>query len=257
MPTRKTPTPPTTPSSTNSSPPPTSANAGHSTGSTRSAGPKPTGSEANLYRKNAWIYRDYVVRAFNEDLPYDRFITEQIAGDQLGAGEATGFLVAGPHVPAATVGREPDRHPPGTRRPHGRNHADHRLVHARRHRRLRPLPQPQVRSHLHQRLLRPHRRLPRRRVRRPLAPSSPRTTRANNAPKNSTRTSPKNEKSSAKLPASGMKTGAGSTTSPSPSPQPKHSASTSIAPTSASTNSTSTAPPTTTTTWPSPPAARS
>ncbi len=65
------------------------------------------GSEANLYRKNAWIYRDYVVRAFNNDVPYDRFIQEQIAGDQMGAGEATGFLVAGPHVPAATVGREP------------------------------------------------------------------------------------------------------------------------------------------------------
>lgn len=65
------------------------------------------GSEANLYRKNAWIYRDYVIRAFNEDVPYDRFITEQLAGDQLGVGEATGFLVAGPHVPAATIGREP------------------------------------------------------------------------------------------------------------------------------------------------------
>ncbi|MFD2256818.1 PSD1 and planctomycete cytochrome C domain-containing protein [Luteolibacter algae] len=65
------------------------------------------GSEANLYRKGAWTYRDYVIRAFNEDLPYDQFITEQLAGDQLGAGEATGFLVAGPHVPAATVGREP------------------------------------------------------------------------------------------------------------------------------------------------------
>ena len=65
------------------------------------------GSEANLYRKNAWIYRDYVVRAFNEDLPYDQFVREQLAGDSLGAGEATGFLVAGPHVPAATVGREP------------------------------------------------------------------------------------------------------------------------------------------------------
>ncbi|MCB1063913.1 MAG: PSD1 domain-containing protein [Verrucomicrobiae bacterium] len=65
------------------------------------------GSEANLYRKNAWIYRDYVIRAFNEDVPYDRFVTEQLAGDQLGVGEATGFLVAGPHVPAATVGREP------------------------------------------------------------------------------------------------------------------------------------------------------
>ena len=65
------------------------------------------GSEANLYRKNAWIYRDYVVRAFNEDKPYDQFIKEQLAGDSMGAGEATGFLVAGPHVPAATVGREP------------------------------------------------------------------------------------------------------------------------------------------------------
>ncbi|MDA7881693.1 PSD1 and planctomycete cytochrome C domain-containing protein [Akkermansiaceae bacterium] len=65
------------------------------------------GSESNLYRKGAWIYRDYVVRAFNNDVPYDQFITEQLAGDQLGVGEATGFLVAGPHVPAATVGREP------------------------------------------------------------------------------------------------------------------------------------------------------
>jgi cytochrome c553 len=64
------------------------------------------GSEANLYRKNAWMYRDYVVDAFNHDKPYDQFIREQIAGDQLGAGVATGFLVAGPHVPAATVGFE-------------------------------------------------------------------------------------------------------------------------------------------------------
>ncbi|MCA9212599.1 MAG: DUF1549 domain-containing protein [Planctomycetales bacterium] len=65
------------------------------------------GSEANLYRKNAWFYRDYVVRSFNDDVPYDQFLREQIAGDTLGVGEATGFLVAGPHVPAATVGREP------------------------------------------------------------------------------------------------------------------------------------------------------
>ncbi|MCB1121590.1 MAG: DUF1549 domain-containing protein, partial [Verrucomicrobiae bacterium] len=65
------------------------------------------GSEANLYRKNAWYYRDYVIQAFNEDKPYDQFITEQLAGDQMGIGEATGFLVAGPHVPTATVGREP------------------------------------------------------------------------------------------------------------------------------------------------------
>ena len=65
------------------------------------------GSEANLYRKNAWVYRDYVIRSFNEDKPYDQFLKEQIAGDSFGVGEATGFLVAGPHVPPATVGREP------------------------------------------------------------------------------------------------------------------------------------------------------
>ena len=50
---------------------------------------------------------DYVIEAFNQDKPYDQFVTEQMAGDVLGAGAATGFLVAGPHVPAATVGREP------------------------------------------------------------------------------------------------------------------------------------------------------
>jgi cytochrome c553 len=65
------------------------------------------GSESNLYRKLAWVYRDYVIRAFNQDLPYDRFVREQLAGDGLGTGEALGFLVAGPHVPAATVGQEP------------------------------------------------------------------------------------------------------------------------------------------------------
>ena len=65
------------------------------------------GSESNLYRKLAWVYRDYVIRAFNDDRPYDQFIREQLAGDGLGTGEALGFLVAGPHVPAATVGQEP------------------------------------------------------------------------------------------------------------------------------------------------------
>src|SRR5690606_35714197 len=39
---------------------------------------------ANDYeRGNAWRYRDYVVRAFNQDKPYDQFIREQIAGDEL------------------------------------------------------------------------------------------------------------------------------------------------------------------------------
>ncbi|MDA1275443.1 MAG: PSD1 and planctomycete cytochrome C domain-containing protein [Verrucomicrobia bacterium] len=39
---------------------------------------------ANDYeRGNAWRYRDYVIRSFNEDKPYDQFVTEQIAGDEL------------------------------------------------------------------------------------------------------------------------------------------------------------------------------
>lgn len=54
------------------------------------------GFEKNLIRPNAWPYRDYVIRSFNEDRPYDRFILEQLAGDQLGVDEATGYLVGGP-----------------------------------------------------------------------------------------------------------------------------------------------------------------
>jgi hypothetical protein len=51
----------------------------------------------------AWTYRDYVNRAFNEDLPYDRFIIEQLAADQLPLGPdrrpltAMGFLTLGGH----------------------------------------------------------------------------------------------------------------------------------------------------------------
>jgi len=54
------------------------------------------GFETNLARPNAWPYRDYVIRSFNEDKPYDRFVREQLAGDALFAQEGTGFLVAGP-----------------------------------------------------------------------------------------------------------------------------------------------------------------
>jgi len=56
-----------------------------------------TGFETNRERPNAWHYRDWVVNSFNADKPYDQFVMEQIAGDALGATEATGFLVAGPN----------------------------------------------------------------------------------------------------------------------------------------------------------------
>jgi len=53
------------------------------------------GFEKNRPRERAWPYRDYVIRAFNDDKPYDQFIREQLAGDALGADEGTGFLVGG------------------------------------------------------------------------------------------------------------------------------------------------------------------
>lgn len=53
------------------------------------------GFETNQPRPNAWRYRDYVIKSFNSDLPYDQFVKQQLAGDQLGAGAATGFIVGG------------------------------------------------------------------------------------------------------------------------------------------------------------------
>ncbi|MBI1176419.1 DUF1553 domain-containing protein [bacterium] len=55
------------------------------------------GFETNRERKNAYPYRDYVIKAFNDDKPYDQFIKEQLAGDAMGEDAATGFLVAGPY----------------------------------------------------------------------------------------------------------------------------------------------------------------
>ena len=54
------------------------------------------GFKSDETRANAWRYREYVVRAFNENTPYDRFVKEQIAGDELWpnnpwAKVATGF----------------------------------------------------------------------------------------------------------------------------------------------------------------------
>jgi hypothetical protein len=53
------------------------------------------GFETNQPRPNAYHYRDYVIKSFNDDKPYDQFVREQLAGDTLGADAATGFLVGG------------------------------------------------------------------------------------------------------------------------------------------------------------------
>ncbi len=59
------------------------------------------GYDKDKPRPNAWPYRDYVIRAFNSDKPYARFVQEQIAGDVLfpdspDGVEALGFIAAGP-----------------------------------------------------------------------------------------------------------------------------------------------------------------
>lgn len=54
------------------------------------------GFEKNVERPNAWRYRDYVIRALNEDKPFDAFVRDQIAGDLTGEDEAMGFIVGGP-----------------------------------------------------------------------------------------------------------------------------------------------------------------
>ena len=41
------------------------------------------GFETDIYFPNAWRYRDYVIKAFNDDKPFDRFVKEQIAGDEI------------------------------------------------------------------------------------------------------------------------------------------------------------------------------
>jgi mono/diheme cytochrome c family protein len=59
------------------------------------------GFERDKLRPNAWPYRDWVISAFNDDLPYDEFVRLQLAGDVLRPADprgtiATGFLVAAP-----------------------------------------------------------------------------------------------------------------------------------------------------------------
>ncbi len=142
---RRAATGPTNGSSTGCSIRPAMASAGRSTGSTWCAMPRPTASRPTTSAPTAHKYRDYVIRAFNADLPYDRFIRQQLAGDELepdnpealdrhGAEPAVSRRIERGQRRAAAAGdsRQPDRyHGAGVPGPDGR---------------LRPMPRPQVRS---------------------------------------------------------------------------------------------------------------
>jgi hypothetical protein len=75
------------------------------------------GFEGDLERPHAWRYRDYVIKSFNTDKPYDVFLTEQLAGDELAAGKdpkdaaelwiATGIHRCGPiHMVSGNLNAE-------------------------------------------------------------------------------------------------------------------------------------------------------
>ncbi len=60
-----------------------------------------SGYENDNNRPHAWHYRDFVIRAFNDDMPFDRFVREQVAGDEFFPGDmqaltATGMQRLGP-----------------------------------------------------------------------------------------------------------------------------------------------------------------
>ena len=98
-------------------------------------------------KTQAWRYRDWVIAAFNADMPYDRFVKLQIAGDLLpGRAGRPVHEVRRPRLPRPGRGvlqehRRGTGHRGGTRRPRG--HAHPRVP--RPHGRVRPLPRPQVR----------------------------------------------------------------------------------------------------------------
>lgn len=71
------------------------------------------GNDHDFARPHAWPYRDYLIKSFNEDKPYARFVQEQVAGDALfpddpQATVALGFLAAGPWDETLMVGVRED-----------------------------------------------------------------------------------------------------------------------------------------------------
>ena len=114
------------------------------------------GFDWDEFRPQAWRFRDYVVRSFNADKPFDQFIREQLAGDELLDGPpstpaeqdcliATGYLRLGPHDNAAALVQRAGSQP---RRAAGRRDGNDGGRVSRSDAQLLPLPRPQVRSAL-------------------------------------------------------------------------------------------------------------
>ncbi len=111
------------------------------------------GFEHDAVRPHAWRYRDYVIQAFNDDKPYDRFIREQIAGDELWPRRPRR---AHRHRLQPARPRHGGQLRPGAAPPqHAQRHDRHHGARVPRpHHGLRALPRSQVRAALAARLLR-------------------------------------------------------------------------------------------------------
>ena len=77
------------------------ASAGDGTGSTSPATPTATATRATSTARVAYRYRDFVIRALNDDMPFDQFVRWQVAGDEYAPDDpvalaATGFCTAAP-----------------------------------------------------------------------------------------------------------------------------------------------------------------
>jgi len=71
------------------------ANAGGVIGSNLVRYAESNGYERDSPRPFVWRYRDYVIKAFNDDKPFDRFIVEQLAGDELSDANADTLIATG------------------------------------------------------------------------------------------------------------------------------------------------------------------
>jgi mono/diheme cytochrome c family protein len=67
------------------------------------------GYEFDAVKPNAWRYRDYVIASLNDDKPYDRFVTEQLAGDELQPATSERIIATGYYRLGAWDGGAPDR----------------------------------------------------------------------------------------------------------------------------------------------------
>ena len=106
-----------------------------------------SGFEFDITVENAWRYRDYVIKAFNEDKPYNQFIVEQLAGDELDKPTydsltATTYYRVGPRVRFREANYPSYRYDYMDDMVRTTFQGFHGPL-----RQLRPLPRPQIRSH--------------------------------------------------------------------------------------------------------------